>query len=91
MFSVFLNFSWVVFLVGVGLKHVFELFSSRLTLLVLVVYLYLAYFILSWGWGWVVGKSDSKENPKSDLDLDLGFVNSKTIDRTSSELIKINI
>ena len=26
-------------------------------------------------WG-VVGKSDSKENPKSDLDLDLGFVNS---------------
>ena len=26
------------------------------------------------GWG-VVGKSDSKENPKSDLDLDLGFVN----------------
>ena len=24
--------------------------------------------------GWVVGKSDFKENPKSDLDLDLGFV-----------------
>ena len=23
----------------------------------------------------MVGKSDSKENPKSDLDLDLGFVN----------------
>ena len=29
------------------------------------------------GGGWVVGKSDSKENPKSDLDLDLGFVNIK--------------
>ena len=28
-----------------------------------------------WGLGVdVVGKSDSKENPKSDLDLDLGFV-----------------
>ena len=26
------------------------------------------------GGGWAVGKSDSKENPKSDLDLDLGFV-----------------
>ena len=25
----------------------------------------------------MVGKSDSKENPKSDLDLDLGFVNDK--------------
>ena len=25
----------------------------------------------------VVGKSDFKENPKSDLDLDLGFVKSK--------------
>ena len=74
-----------VFLVGVGVKIVFELYSSRLTSLVLVVYLYLAYLILSRGWGvgvgggWVcglvVGKFDSKENPKSDLDLDLGFVN----------------
>ena len=27
----------------------------------------------------VVGKSDSKENPKSDLDLDLGFVNFITV------------
>ena len=27
------------------------------------------------GGGGGVGKSDSKENPKSDLDLDLGFVN----------------
>ena len=27
------------------------------------------------GLGWVVGKSDFKENSKSDLDLDLGFVN----------------
>ena len=36
--------------------------------------------VVGGGWrggvgGWVVGKSDSKENPKSDLDLDLGFVN----------------
>ena len=62
-----------VFSVGVGLKNVFELYLSRLTPLVLVVYLYLAYLILFWGWGlggWVVGKSDFKENPKSDLDLD---------------------
>ena len=27
---------------------------------------------------WVVGKSDFEENPKSDLDLDLGFVNIRT-------------
>ena len=27
-------------------------------------------------WMGVVGKSDFKENPKSDLDLDLGFVKS---------------
>ena len=27
------------------------------------------------GGRWVVGKSDFKENPKSDLDLDLWFVN----------------
>ena len=77
-FSVFLNLlgpPGTVFLVGVGVKNVFELYSSRLTSLILVVYLYLAYLILSRGWGWMVGKSDSKENPKSDLDLDLGFVN----------------
>ena len=30
------------------------------------------------GGGGVVGKYDLKENPKSDLDLDLGFVNFKT-------------
>ena len=30
------------------------------------------------GWG-VVGKSDFKENPKSDMDLDLEFVNSMKI------------
>ena len=29
--------------------------------------------------GWVVGKSDFKENPESDLDLDLGFVQSKAV------------
>ena len=62
-----------MFLVGVGVKNVFELYSSRLTSLILVVYLYLAYLILSQGW--VVEISDSKENPKSDLDLDLRFVN----------------
>ena len=27
------------------------------------------------GGGWLVGNFDFKENPKSDLDLDLGFVN----------------
>ena len=27
------------------------------------------------GWGWGVGKCVTKENPKSDLDLDSGFVN----------------
>ena len=27
------------------------------------------------GWGGVVGKCVTKENPKSDLDLDEGFVN----------------
>ena len=65
--------------VGVGFKNIVELYSSRLTTFVLVVQLNLAYFILSrggWGWG-VVGKSDFKENPKSDMDLDLGFVNSE--------------
>ena len=28
--------------------------------------------------GWVVGKYDSKENPKSDVDLDLGYVKRNT-------------
>ena len=53
-----------LFLVGIGVKNVFELYSSRLTSLVLVVYLYLAYLILSRGWG-VVGKSDFKEKTLS--------------------------
>ena len=33
------------------------------------------FLIQQGGGGGVVGKSDFKENPKSDLDLDLGFVN----------------
>ena len=40
--------------------------------------------MLSRGWGLgggVVGKSDFKENPKSDLDLDLGFLNDLKIAR----------
>ena len=54
-------------------NNIFELYSSRLTTFILVVDLFLAYLILSLGYGlglgWV-GKSDFKENPKSDLDLD---------------------
>ena len=34
------------------------------------------------------GKSDSKENPKSDLDLDLGFVNCKTV-KAIKQFVKI--
>ena len=56
-----------------NIEKVFELCLSRLTHFVLVVQLYLAFFSGWTGWG-VVGKSDSKENPKSDLDLDQGFV-----------------
>ena len=68
------------FVFGWGwVENVFEFYSSGLTPLVLVVYLYLAYLIPFDGWGWVVENSDLKENPKSDLDLDLGFVkNNKT-------------
>ena len=58
-----------------------DTWSSSVTTFVLVVKLYLAWLILSrvgMGGGWwesVVGKSDSKENLKSNLDLDQGFVN----------------
>ena len=62
------------FLAGVGLKNVFELYSSRPTSFVLVLFLYLAYLKLFQGWEWVVGKSDLKENPKSNLDLDLDYL-----------------
>ena len=55
-----------------NIENVFELYASRQTTFVFDVQLYLAYLILSLGW--VVRKSDFKENPKSDLDLDLGFV-----------------
>ena len=42
----------------------------------MVVDFFLANLILSQGLGVVVvGKSDFKENPKSDLDFDLAFVN----------------
>ena len=38
--------------------------------------MYSIYFPRVGGGEWVVGKCVSKENHKSDLDLDLGFVNS---------------
>ena len=37
-----------------------------------------------------VGKCASKENPKSDLDLDLGFVNSLAIERQLLKFVVIS-
>ena len=37
----------------------------------------------------VVGKSDFKENPKSDLDLDLGFVNYKIQIKQNTSITKL--
>ena len=61
---------------GLGSKKKFELYSRRLTTFVLVVLLYLAYLILSHGVGGG-RKSDFKVNSKSNLDLDLRFVENK--------------
>ena len=41
-----------------------------------------------WVGGWAVGKSDFKENPKSDLDLDLGFVNMNKIGRGMTYVVQ---
>ena len=75
--SVLLNFTILLRLprtvVWVWLKNIFELYSCRLTPFVLVVKLDLARLILSPRVG-VDRKSDFKENTKSNLDLNLGFL-----------------
>ena len=61
---------------GEFIKKYFEICSVRLTCCVLIVRLYLVYLAFSWrGMGGVVGIRDLKENPKSDLGLDLESVN----------------